>query len=98
MVEFGGERCTALTVGTHNNHQEKLFFSDQSGLLLGIEHLTDNQSVTRFGQYLIQGDIKMPTYWEDKTKDTHRIWRVEQFEWDRNDVDFKPPPRLLEER
>ena len=74
------------------------FFAKQSGLLLGIEKAGETPSIIRYGQYLHQGDIKMPTYWEEKIGDVHKIWRVEQFEWDRNEVDFRPPPSLLEER
>ncbi len=97
-TSFGGELCTALKVQTHDNREETLFFAKQSGLLMGIEKSGETKSVVRYGQYLPQGDIKMPTYWEEKTGDIHKIWRVEQLEWDRNEVDFRPPPSLLEER
>lgn len=96
-VDFGGELCTALKVQTHHGHNETLFFAKQSGLLMGIEK-SDDSSIIRYGQYLSQGDIKMPTYWEEKNDDVHKIWRVEQLEWDRVEVDFRPPPSLMERR
>ena len=97
-LEFAGEICLAVTASTHHGNQERLLFSKNSGLLIGIEQIGETNSITRYGQYLIHDDIKVPTYWEDKRNGVHRIWKVEQFEWDRNDVDFRPPPSLLEDR
>lgn len=97
-VEFGGELCTGVKAITHDGREDTLFFAKQTGLLLGIEKAGETPSIIRYGQYLHQGAIKMPTYWEEKVGDVHKIWRVEQFEWDRNEVDFRPPPSLLEER
>ena len=97
-VEFAGETCSVVTATTHLGTQERLMFSQSTGLLMGIEQLGERNSITRYGQYLIHENIKVPTYWEDKRDGVHRIWKVEQFEWDRNDVDFRPPPSLLEER
>ncbi len=97
-VSFGGESCTALRVKTHMNTEETLLFSTETDLLMGIEKHGEEPSVIRFGQYLTQGDVKMPTYWEEQNGAMHKIWRVESLVWDRNDVDFRPPPSLLEER
>lgn len=97
-VEFAGETCDALTATTHQGTQERLMFSQSTGLLMGIEHIGERNSITRYGQYLIHDNIKVPTYWEDKRDGIHRVWKVEQFEWDRNEVDFRPPPSLLEEK
>lgn len=97
-VEFAGESCDALTATTQQGTRERLMFSKSTGLLMGMEQLGETNSITRFGQYLNHDNIKVPTYWEDKREGVHRIWKVEQFEWDRNDVDFRPPPNLLEER
>lgn len=74
-AEFGGEPCDVITAINHLGTTERLFFVQSSGLLVGIEQLGDTNAITRYGQYLIHNDIKVPTYWEDKRGDVHRIWK-----------------------
>ena len=92
--EFGGERCHAILVETTKNTREQLFFSQQTGLQVGVLKIgknTDTDSIIRYGQYVPQNDVKVPMYWEEKLGDLHKLWKVDSFVWDQTDADFHPP-------
>lgn len=98
--EFGGESCDILTVENHLGKQEKIIFSKASGLKIGqVKNVgEDPETVIRFGQYLLKENVRIPMYIEEKQGDLHKLWRISDFTWDRTDVDFRPPPILMEER
>lgn len=100
VAEFGGEVADILTVENYYGQQEKIIFSRDSGLKIGqIKNIgADNETVIRFGQYIIKNDVRIPMYIEEKLGDLHKIWLITSFTWDRSDVDFRPPPILMEER
>ena len=100
VAEFGGEVADILTVENHYGQQEKFIFSKDSGLKIGqVKNIgAENEKVIRFGQYLLKNDIRIPMYIEEKQGDLHKLWRITSFTWDRSDVDFRPPPILMEEK
>lgn len=98
--DFGGEMCDILTVENYLGKQEKLIFSKASGLKIGqIKNIGETpETVIRFGQYLRKENVRVPMYIEEKQGDVHKLWRINDFIWDRVEVDFRPPPILMEEK
>ena len=98
--EFGGERCDILTVENHLGKREKIFFSQSTGLKIGqVKNVGENpETIIRFGQYLPKDNVQVPMYIEEKQGELHKLWRITDFTWDRADVDFRPPPILMEDR
>ena len=74
-AEFGGELCDILTVENHLGQREKIIFSVASGLKIGhIKNIgQDSEMVIRYGQYVLQDDVKIPLMKEEFQGDLHKL-------------------------
>jgi hypothetical protein len=99
-VSFAGQVCDMLDVTTYNGKKEQIFFSQETGLRVGIVRMigTDEEIIIRYGHYLDKEGLKIPVSKEEKMGDIHRVWIIDQFVWDKTDADFNLPPSLQGER
>jgi len=98
-IIFGGETCDRLIVQTSTGRKEALLFSQASNLLIGVIKLNADNSedaVIRYGQYLDQGAVKIPMYWEEKRGEIHKMWKISTVHWDSSKFNFQPPKTILD--
>ena len=100
QAEFAGQICDVVEVVTYNGEKEKIFFAKDTGLKVGVVRFlgTEDETIIRYGHYVEQDGIKIPLSKEEKMKDLHRIWMIDEFIWNKADSDFNPPPSLMSEQ
>jgi len=99
-AEFAGQPCDLLEVLNHKGEQEQVFFSKETGLKMGIVRFagTDEETIVRYGHYISYDGIKMASSIEEKRGEIHRVWMIESVQWNAADLDFSPPPSLLDNK